>query len=180
MAWKNNRRGSRKGKKRNRKLGRLMANLKQTREYLKHQCKCKYCRKIDAYTLNGHTLCADCLEKEAKSARKRRSRNPYKYRDAQKKIRDERRGEGKCTRCGIVLPDLYSFVTCPTCRMETRNRLRNIRADTDKNIRGQNGICYQCNKNVAIEGKKLCEDCYFMKMMYLEKAMEANRRKKEN
>lgn len=155
-----------------------MGDSRQTREYLKHQMRCKSCWKMDAYTLNGHSLCAECMKKEAEGAKKRRSRNPYKYRDIQKQIRDRRKEEGKCTRCGFVLPKEYSFLTCPNCRIETRNRLRNIRADTDKNIRGQNGICYQCNKKPVMEGKKLCEDCYSMKMMYLKKATEANRARK--
>lgn len=155
-----------------------MGDSKQTREYLKHAKRCIKCWKMDAYTLNGHTLCADCTEKDNERKRKERSRNPYKYRDEQKKIRDKRREEGKCIRCGLKLQSGYSFMTCPTCRILTRNRLRNIRADTDKNIRGQNGICYQCNKKPVMDGKKLCEDCYSMKMMYLEKAMEVNRRKK--
>lgn len=141
-------------------MGGLMGDLKQTRQYLKHQHKCVNCWKMDAYTLNGHTLCADCMEKEAKQKRKARAKNPYKFRDEQKKILEKRRTEGKCTRCGRELPCQYSFKTCPTCRTYGRNRLRNIRADTDKNIRGYNGICWICNKNPAIEGKKICEDCY--------------------
>lgn len=110
--------------------------------------------------MNGHSLCADCMEKDAEYKRKLRAKNPYKYSDEQKKIRDRRKKEGRCTRCGRELPYQYSFKTCPICRIETRNRLRNIRANTDKNIHGHNGICWTCNKNPAIDGKKMCEDCY--------------------
>lgn len=137
-----------------------MGTSRQTKQYLKYQHKCVHCWKMDAYTLNGHSLCADCIEKEAGYKRKARLKNPYKYRDEQKAIRDKRRKEGKCTRCGRELPHEYSFKTCPVCRIETRNRLRNIRADTDKNIRGQNGVCWTCNKNPVMDGKKMCEDCY--------------------
>lgn len=151
----------------------------QTRQYLKHQHKCRECRGIDAYTMNGRTHCAECAEKIAERARKAREKDPKKYAEMQKGIRDKRREEGKCTRCGRELPYQYSFKTCPLCRIYGRNRLRNIRADTDKNVRGYNGICYQCNKEPAIEGKKLCRSCYSMKMHYLEKAMEVNRMRKD-
>lgn len=157
----------------------MMGDSREVRRYLKNQNLCKSCRKMDAYTMNDHTLCADCMEKAAELKRKQRAKNPYKYRDQQNRIRDRRREEYKCTRCGRMLPPMYLFKTCIECRIKMRNRKRNIAIKKDKNIRGTNGICYQCNKNPVIEGKKLCEDCYSMKLMYLEKAMETNRRKRE-
>lgn len=134
---------------------------KKNREYLKRINKCTRCRKRDAYTLGGNSLCFDCT-------RELREINA-RYRDSHREInnekkreeRKERKESGCCVRCGKKLPKNSRFINCDNCRARQRNYKRKYDSMKGYNYpRGGNGICWTCNKKPAIEGKKLCEDCY--------------------
>lgn len=152
---------------------------KKNREYLQSVHRCRDCKKIDAYTLNGRTFCADCVARNTEL--KKEKYNSSKCKETQKKIREQRKSEHKCTRCGKKLKKGYKFLTCEQCRLETREskKIRYAKKTNCNLPRGDNGMCWQCNKQPCIEGKYLCQSCYDEKMKYIEKANEANRKEKE-
>lgn len=152
---------------------------KRNREYLKSVHRCRDCKKIDAYTLIGHSRCADCVSKDTELKRERY--NSDKCKEIQKKIRAQRKIEHKCTRCGKKLKKEYKFLTCEQCRLKTREskKIRYAKKTKCNLPRGDNGMCWQCNKNLCIEDKHLCKSCYDAKMKCIEKANEANRKEKD-
>ena len=85
---------------------------------------CRECGKKDAYTMNGHTRCADCVEKDTIRRREQRGYRPLWERETKQK------------------PE----VNYP---------------------RGDNGICWQCNKLPVMDGRRLCRTCYEMKVEVL-------------
>lgn len=153
---------------------------KNNREYLKRINRCIKCQKQDGYTLGGRSYCFECSTKMNElNATYRESR---KEKIKQKAVikRDYWRENGMCTHCGKILPPNYKYLHCTVCRAKKRNAQRKRRISQGVNYpRGGNGICWQCNKKLAMEGKKLCQDCYSKRIISINKAIEANRMKKE-
>lgn len=141
---------------------------------------CVSCGKEDAFTMIGRRYCADCSEKRNETKRKY-WKNNENYREAQinkkRKIYEERKNNGICVRCGKR--KVNGFAQCDYCRASQRRAWDRDR----KKPRGGDGICYSCNKEKAIEGKKLCERCYNDRLKNCEKARKArceNFRKNKN
>lgn len=133
---------------------------KRNREYLKKRSRCIECQKIDAYTLNKHPKCAVCMARDAEYHRIMQMKDPARFADQQRGIREKRKLEHRCTRCGGDLPSIYNFKTCIKCRLETANYQRNKRAQMETpHLRGEKGFCWTCNKEKAVEGKRLCKKC---------------------
>lgn len=121
---------------------------------------CVACKKQDAYTLAGRAYCFECNEEKNAKARKRRAENReqqiQKDRDRYRRMKEQ----GLCAECGKPLDRIGVF--CKRC-----NKKRNRRyAEAARNVkkinwpRGDNGICWQCNKEPVWNGKKLCKACY--------------------
>lgn len=147
--------------------------LKEYRQKLKEHHICRNCKKTDAFTLLGRTYCADCAEK-LRLAKEKARQDPVKKEkmlQATKDWRERHEENHRCTRCGRYLFDGYNYKTCAECRLETKRSLqaRRVAKYGVKNERGKNGICWQCNKNPCIEGKKLCQSCYDKKLSYCRK-----------
>lgn len=150
--------------------------VRKNREYMRLHHFCRECQKVDAYTLNGHPKCYECMQKENEMKRKKRKENKIEYNQYQRNRREKLKLELKCSVCGINLPENYSYFLCEKCRWDKKLKKRKRDQQKVNNWpRGDNGICYQCNKKPVINGKRLCTDCYSMKMKFLEKAMERNR-----
>ncbi len=132
------------------------------RAMLKRNHFCRDCLKQDAYTLTGRTYCAECAERHKIQHRSARDNDIY-HKDSKrhKDLRDKRRAEHKCVRCGIQLEPQEKHVNCATCRSKYNLEQRRHREKFGVNFpRGENGICWQCNKNPTLQGKNLCEKCY--------------------
>lgn len=158
-----------------------MGISKENKKYLIGLHRCIECHKIDAYTLSGKAKCYECLEKDRERSAIYREKNHDLVNQKQKELRKRWKEEHKCSRCGNKLPENYGFLLCNRCRIETRKNKNNRTLLSGVNLpRGDNGICWQCNKNPVIEGKRLCFDCYKSKMKLLEKAMERNREVKKH
>lgn len=137
-------------------------SLNNYRAMLKRNHFCRECLRQDAFTLSGRTYCADCSEKRKKQRRDGASPES-KLQDSvrHKELRDQRRGEHKCVGCGKQLESQDKHVYCSVCRAKRKKNSDTYRAKFNKNYpRGENGICFQCNKAVAMEGRRLCSDCY--------------------
>ena len=126
---------------------------------------CIDCGRQDAYTLNGRTRCAECAQKDA--ARRRETRDNVKNAESSKAARDRWRAEGRCTRCGKTKWN-DGYMTCPECRAYCIKRRAEKR--TSNYPRGEHGICWLCNKEPVIPGKRLCETCQAGALERLEKA----------
>lgn len=142
---------------------------KETRKWLKEHHLCKECYSKDAYTLSGRTLCAECAAKAAERKRFAKAKNAeYKQRqiEAVKKWRKEKAESGLCSRCGKRKTDGI-HKTCDYCRYKMKQRRREERAKvaTTNYPRGENGYCWQCNKNMALPGYRLCQECYSKKII---------------
>ena len=70
--------------------------------------------------------------------------------------------EHKCKQCGKPLPTNYKFKRCDKCRAYNAKANAKYR----KNLYGivpdrlEEGQCFMCNKQPAMEGKRMCKACY--------------------
>ena len=130
---------------------------KRLREIAKAEHRCIQCGKQDAYTLNGRSRCSVCADK-GKIADRKRADTHWSY-EAQKEVREKRAAKGLCVRCGRIAPP--GRRTCQLCTFNTNRNLRNAKIAAGMNWpRGSNGICWTCNKEPVLSGKKLCRSCY--------------------
>lgn len=134
---------------------------------------CRRCKGQDAYTLAGRAYCAECAALKSQRAREYRAKDKNVQRVRSKIAREEYIEQGRCSRCGGE--NNTGGRTCTRCRVHFK--LMRIEKRKSNYPRGSNGICWQCNKEPVIVGKKLCQRCYEVKMKCLEKA---NQVKPEN
>lgn len=148
--------------------------MKDYYELYKSHNICPYCQKQDAYTLGGRVLCYDCAEKDRAYQAERRKQTDYKEK---RKIREKKWKErmiatGRCTRCGKINTD-KRYKICGVCRSKNKFAWQNKIAFTDQNYpRGENGFCWDCNKEKALDGKRLCEKCYERQLPIALKSLE--------
>lgn len=100
------------------------------RKRLKAAHLCRECKKVDAYTLGGRTMCAECAERHAARERARRAahiederahKNEYRHQQ-----RQQRREAGLCSQCGRRMYDWHAM--CGRCRMIKARRSAEWRA----------------------------------------------------
>lgn len=139
-------------------------NVKARREYYLKLHRCGRCGKQDAYTLNGKTLCADCsTDKIHDTLNSRENDDNKSYNAYMQWYRAYRKERGICQRCGRDIEKEYVGIStnCSRCKSIIRNKHVASRIESGMNWpRGGNGYCIMCNKKKAIEGKRMCEDCY--------------------
>lgn len=142
---------------------------KRIREIAKAEHRCIQCGKQDAYTLNGRSRCSVCSDKGKLADRKRYQ--THNSLEAQKKVREKRAANGLCVRCGRIAPP--GRRTCALCISHTNQNLQDRRIAEGMNWpRGSNGICWTCNKEPVMEGKKICQSCYEKTMKAQQMATE--------
>lgn len=143
-------------------------SLAEWRKTLKKYHFCKDCGKQDAYTLGGRTYCFECAEKGAMYKRIAREipEKKQKMSEQHKSMRDKRKAQHQCPTCGRKLSENYEYVHCVYCRERQKkyNKTHRHKKYGIPNIRGENDICWQCNKNTVKQGFKLCEECYTKKV----------------
>lgn len=121
---------------------------------------CTRCQTQDAYTLAGRPLCGGCAEREAGYDRKRRKVHGEEINRDRRERYAARKAAGLCPKCGGEREP--GFVKCKKCRAADAIRSRKYkqaRRPETNTPRGDNGICYWCNKAPSIPGKRLCVDC---------------------
>lgn len=139
---------------------------KQFYQMRKHAGVCVDCGKEDAYTMAGRARCAECAER-VRINQERYCEDPEKRQlavDRTKARRHARKSAGLCPMCGKK--PMAGHVKCMECTLRqrkanTKNRGRSPRLDR---------VCWQCNKQEPIPGKKLCPDCYPSALAKLDKA----------
>lgn len=122
---------------------------------------CVHCGRQDKRTLNGMSSCLQCATK-----RNKRQRETYD-KEHQKELRaaraQKKRDAGLCTECGGQKED-PNMALCCTCRVKAKLRTAKRKIERGWLPRGSNGMCYQCNREKVMEGKKLCPACYTKKI----------------
>ena len=148
-------------------------NLRQRKDdyaWMKRHHYCISCKKVDAYTMAGHAMCADCAA-ERTAEEKLREGRLEKRRKNQKKRVQRRKESGLCTNCGKPLPKRgYPYLTCERCRAKDRDRRRRKREATgalSQAMYKELGLCVTCGRprvknKVGWDGREimLCERCY--------------------
>ena len=124
---------------------------------------CLRCGRKDKRTVNGKGLCLWCANKASAYARERRAEKGDKLNAQGRARRAKWVAEGRCSTCGGRKEEPDKRM-CLNCRL--RYRLAKARRDEKKGKkpRGAFGMCFQCNRAPAMEGKKLCAKCYAAKM----------------
>ena len=141
---------------------------KERREWLKSIGMCVHCGKQKAE--EGRVLCGDCTYKnnEHKSNRyyslttEQKDKINEKRRKNSKLLRDKRRLNGECTKCGHKLPDT-TYKTCWECRQKQKKttKVRNRRNGVvSREVRYSGLVCCQCCKPIRPNRSNLCPECY--------------------
>ena len=141
---------------------------KEYRAMCKRLKICVACKSQDAYTLGGRSSCFDCAEKYAKNKHDKyySNKETISKRKAERKALRERHIQNhECTVCGKNLTTDYTYKTCKSCRAYSRIRQRTSNTFT----RGDYGLCWTCNNQPSIQGKKLCQECYDRQLNILSK-----------
>ena len=145
-----------------------MSYSKSNYEFLKSRGICTKCGKNKA--VNKTTYCEYCLEKDviknAKYREKNRAVLRRKNKERMQKLRDRRKENRECTKCGKKLNPLYdvNYVKCKICRTYHKNYIAKRRSRVEKGSMAKEeriniGMCLYCSSR-AIEGKKLCKEHY--------------------
>ena len=146
-----------------------MSYSKSNYEFLKSRRICTKCGKRKA--INKVTYCEYCLEKDVIKNAKYREKNRHRLREENKKrmqdLRDRRKQNGECTKCGKKLNPVFdgnNTVKCKICKAHYMEYMRKRRSKDDKQKitreeKIELKVCLYCNSK-AIEGKKLCEKHY--------------------
>lgn len=126
--------------------------------------RCVRCHTKDAFTMNGHCMCAECAEKRSSYDRAYRQTHP-EFREAQalwnKKRRERLKASGMCCGCGKRKAAVGKTL-CVYCTEKINRRRRSAYAErhADDMKRGTDGMCCNCRKKPPASGYKLCAECY--------------------
>lgn len=141
---------------------------------LKDAHLCVDCRRKDARTVKGMSRCLQCSKKRAN-----RSRELWDY-EHKKELREARQARwkaaGLCSNCGHEKEEPDKSM-CIDCRLRAKLRKEKFKINSGWLPRGANGKCYQCNRAPAIEGKRLCQECYDKKIATLRANAEKRKQK---
>ena len=130
---------------------------KSTKAYMIATQRCLRCHQQDAYTLNGRHYCADCAERLNEASHRWKERNREKVNANARAKTAQRRADGLCITCGKPSGEKSH---CPRCSKKRNRQALKRRIEAGENFpRGDNGLCWQCNKRLAVDGHDLCEDC---------------------
>lgn len=103
--------------------------------------------------------CEECLAKNAESADKHRKISPVTSRKTyMKNLREQRKENGLCIWCGKTICS-SSTVFCIDCKIKNQRKNDKRKSGIERSERYEYGLCYICG-NPAVDGKKLCDDCY--------------------
>lgn len=118
----------------------------------------------------------DCINDHVRIFTPEQLKRKKEYmREHKKKRRDEARANGICTEC--FKKEATHGVLCYECWLRQRkyDRTRMEKHHGKKEFWRENGLCYLCG-NPLMEGHKVCEKHYKMRMENFRKCREKNPR----
>ena len=146
---------------------------------LKYLHRCIACGHADAFTLSGRSYCADCAEKRREHAADDYRKNKQKYNDRCKAWYYERKKNGLCVKCGK--PAETGRTVCKRCSIKRNNAERERNIEKGMNWpRGDNGLCWLCNKKPSMDEYHVCPDCYEIILTAQRAAVKARKESGEN
>lgn len=131
------------------RLARERERYASRRAYLLGRQRCYRCGKQDAFTLNGRTMCAECVEYNRLQAKKNRPKYKEQIKAAQQKLYYTRKEAGFCPECGR--PRDGHTVYCKRCATMRRK-------NQNKNYGVQVLRCKHC-ENMPEPGSAYCSEC---------------------
>lgn len=136
------------------------ADKRETYRFWRDHQRCVICHEQDALTMNNHAYCSGCREKRRAYSCEYRRKHKEESNKYDKERKQRLKENGPCIQCGK--PSKTGASRCALCaEKESRKRKEKIaKLSTINYPRGENGICWQCNKNQAIDGKRVCQTCY--------------------
>lgn len=142
----------------------------ELREWYKEHGICTICHHENA--LNGRTYCIVCKARvitynQDNWMKQKEKRNPIN-KEHNRKVYQERKQAGICTRCGKNKPEAGK-AKCTRCLVKDR-KAHEIGRYTSRSDWMKQGICYTCGKSPCLKGKKICQSCYDKSLKSLEKA----------
>ena len=133
-------------------------NLKEYRKLLKDNHLCRECKAQDAYTLNGHSRCFECSQKENERARKTRANNPEHEKKLARARRETALEKGLCTNCRKRTPKA-GHKQCSVC-INAANKKRNIERQMRIAQARYLHLCSICKEEPVYKDKRVCKACY--------------------
>ena len=94
--------------------------------------RCVRCGKQDAYTMNGHQRCYDCIEKARNYQRERNKKRAEQIKENQKNRYHRLKSQGLCVTCGKK-PALKNGVKCKECFNTSQIYYRKYYLERSKN-----------------------------------------------
>ena len=143
---------------------------KQYAKYYKDRNRCVRCHKQDAYTLNGRSMCAECVEKDREYSKIRYKNGKQRHRETILALRSDRLSKGLCYICGKP-QDKVGRKTCEKCAAKERARYFSRKDPStlyhqETLDRASDGFCYRCGNpvktglTVDFKPYKICEKCW--------------------
>lgn len=129
--------------------------------------------------MGGRAKCYECAEKDRQRQSEARKRSDFKEKRKirEKKWKERMLAKGRCTRCGKINTD-KRYKICGVCRFKNKKAWQEKVALTTQNYpRGENGFCWDCNKEKALGGKRLCRACYERQLPIALKSLECAKEK---
>lgn len=136
-------------------LERKKINAREERLFRKRNNLCLYCGKENAYLNDNY--CEACSEKQKNSQMRYREKNKENNRVRAIEIRNIRKEQGLCTRCG-KRKSRTNRSLCEWCLAKARNNYNKNRNDISRSERSSYGLCYLCGSPLDREGKT-CSNC---------------------
>lgn len=130
-------------------------NSRQERLFRKRNNLCLYCGKESVY-LND-SFCEVCEQKQKENQRRSVEKNREHNRVKAIEIRNSRREQGLCTRCGKHKASSNRSL-CEWCLAKARNNYSKNKNDISRSERSSYGLCYFCGLPLDREGKT-CSNC---------------------
>ena len=138
-----------------------MTKQAEYRRWLHSKGLCCDCKQRDAYTMNGRWRCAECGEKfTARQLELRDTGRRDKENESARKRTAARKEAGLCVQCGK--PAKNGKCRCERClKRNCEGKKESFRRQhPETNLpRGDNSLCWQCNKIPALDGQRLCQSC---------------------
>lgn len=133
-------------------------NRKNNRDYRRKIGVCTRCGKNKAEPYKK--LCLECLGADQDRYAEKKTTDEQRERDKlrKRKLSEERREKGLCTRCGKR--SAKNGGICNVCKAYLKRYRDKNRQDIMRSERTDFGICYICGKRPVEKDKKVCAECY--------------------
>lgn len=136
---------------------------KENRDFFRENHLCTECGKNKVP--DGERICPECRVKRISWKKPltgdQRERYGSRFKAQQRMLYHERSKNGICTRCGKRKAAIGKK-KCAICleKDAEQHRKKYLNKTNEREIRKLNHLCYFCGKEIDVERKNICNDCY--------------------